>query len=304
LSQIRYIGYNEAITQEVLQLVSRAAVPAGVVLGFETSVEDSQRSGVVSIRIKPGLLSMVDGMIVAESSDVLVPLSLTTSDAGLQYVLTLIAEKGTGSGKLDDPVTYKVLSGKFYASQMPQVVGRIRMPLAFITKAPTGVTAASFTSADLGDRTVLNQVHSWQAPIANLLTAAGAAPQVAFDTAAKQFVQSLGVGTSYYLPVNLDANHQLLGVTLLGRSNITASGVTQKVQITSLLTGQVLADNLQFHSTEFVPQAILYPATSPTLRDVLEIKATNYDANGAISSSTMTAFELQQVVVTTRRIFA
>lgn len=309
MSQIRFIGYNEAITQEVLQLVSRAAVPAGVVLGFEASVEDSQLSGTITIRIKPGLISMADGMLVAEGDDTLIPVAISSSDAGLQYTLTLIAEKGTGSGKLDDPVTYKVLPGQFYASQMPQIVGRLRMPLAFITKAATGVAAASFSTSNLGDRSVLNRTLSWQAPIANLLGPSGGAPPVAFNETLNKFVQSIPVSTlsgdsKFYLPLNLDANHQLLAVTFLGRSNLGASGVTQKVQVKSLANGTILSNSLQFYGTELVPQAVIYPAATPTLNDVLEITVRNFDSAGAISSSVNTVFELQQVVVTTRRIFA
>jgi hypothetical protein len=307
LAQLRYIGYNEAITQEVLQLVSRAAVPAGVVLGLESSVEPATLSGVVNIRIKPGLLSMADGMLAAESEDVLVPLAVQSSDAGLQYTLTLIAEKGTGLGRLDDPIEYKIVPGKFYASQMPQVVGRLRMPLAFITKAATGTTAASFSTVDLGDRSVLNKTLTLHAPIANLRTAAGVQPQVVFDATVAHFthtllVSSIDTEVKYYLPLDLDANHQLLAVTFVGRSNL-AAGVTQKVKVESLVMGATLSDNLQFHGSTFVPQAVVYPVGSPTLRDVLEITAHNYNTSGEISG-TSTAFELQQVVVTTRRIFA
>lgn len=308
MSQIRCIGYNEAISQEVIQLISRAAVPAGVVLGFETSVEDAKLSGVVNIRIKPGLLSMSDGMLVAESDDLLVPLSLSSSDSGLQYTLTLIAEKGTGYGKLDDPVTYKVLPGRFYASQLPQIVGRLRMPLAFITKAPTGLSALSFTTTDLGDRSVLNRTLTLDAPITSLRTLNGAVPETKMDLSLPGFVQSLAASNldnqvRYYLPLNLDANHQLLAVTLLGRSNLT-SGVTQKVHVTSLKNSSLLSAVLQFHGSNFIPQTVIYPAVSPVLRDVLEIEVRNYDPLGNVSTSISTAFELQQVVIATRRIFA
>lgn len=293
MSQIRFIGYNEAITQEVLQLITRAAVPAGVVLGFEASVEDTQLSGVINIRLKPGLLSMADGMLVAESEDVLIPVAIASTDGGLQYTMTLIAEKGTGSGKLDDPVTYKVLPGGLYASQMPQVVGRLRMPLAFITKSATGVTAASFSTQDLGNRSVLNQVLTWDAPIANLLTSDGRSGSVTFDAGVKQFVHQLT--ETYYLPINLDSNHQLLGVTFLGRS-MSGTDVTQVMKVTSLATGKVVASGLQFFSGFFTPQTILYPATNPVLKDTLKIEI--------ISSANAQPLELQQVVITTRRIFA
>jgi hypothetical protein len=307
LSQIRFIGYNEPLSQEVLQLISRASVPAGVVLGLEASVEDSKVFGVVNVKIKSGLLSMADGMLVAESDDILIPVAVNDSDAGIQYTLTLIAEKGTGIGKLDDPVTYKVLPGRFYASQMPQVVGRLRMPLAFITKAPTGVSAASFSAQNLGDRSVLNKAQILDAPISNLLPANGLACPVKMDLLSLGYLQSLrvsaGVPSKYYLPVFIDANHQILAVTFLGRSN-TSPDVVQKIKVTSLATNTILAPSLQFFGTDLVPQTATYPSGNPVVRDVLEISVQNFNSNGTPSLDTQYVFELQQVVIVARRIFA
>lgn len=285
MTQIRYVGINDDVTQEMLLMVSRASAISRVISGMNATIQDTGTPGSLNINVAAGNLVMPDGMIIQETTDISVPLTIDTTMGPVAYQGTLVAEKGLGQGALEDVVIYNVILGLHFSDTLPQIPGRIRMPMALIVKNTGGITAANFLTKDLGSRSKAFFTDEFVPPLPIIDSTTGMNANVILQT--PNLVHSLIPGTNqtYFLPVNSDADSFISNISFQG----TCPSGNCALVITSLSYGSTYSNlvnvALSFGSTVAPVQSFYYPYGSKVFSDVLQIQVVNLNNIWAASNS-------------------
>ena len=222
MSQLRFVGLTEDLTQEIHLLMLQAVTQPKIVSGMSTSVQ--QVGTTLYLVIQPGIFIMPDGMVVEETIAVNLPLIPPT--ANQNYDVTLVAYRSTNPGIMNDEVFYQIVTGKKYSATLNSVISTtniIYMPISWINY---DYSAQTFTTTDLGDRKVNNSV-VLKAPFDSLVT----------DT-------SVVMSNSQVATIASSSSHK---VTVYGNANFTDDvgvfNITGNVTMTRFAYGSTLTTN-------------------------------------------------------------
>lgn len=103
MTQLRFVGLTEDLTQEIHLLMLQAVTQPKIVSGMNVSIQTVGND--LYLIISPGVFIMPDGMVVEETSQVTIPLIPPT--ANQDYDVTLIAYRSTDPGLTNDEVFIK-----------------------------------------------------------------------------------------------------------------------------------------------------------------------------------------------------
>lgn len=165
MTQLRFVGLTEDLTQEIHLLMLQAVTQPKIVSGMNVSIQTVGNN--LYLIISPGVFIMPDGMVVEETSQVTIPLIPPT--ANQDYDVTLIAYRSTDPGLTNDEVFYQILTGKNYSTTIRNLISttnKVFMPISWINY---NSISQLYTVTDLGSRTSDNYL-TFKSPFENLVT--------------------------------------------------------------------------------------------------------------------------------------
>ena len=165
MSQLRFVGLTEDLTQEIHLLMLQAVTQPKIVSGMNVSIQTVGND--LYLLISPGVFIMPDGMVVEETTQVSIPLIAPT--ANQDYDVTVIAYRSTDPGIMNDEVFYQILTGKQYSATIGNIISttnKVSMPISWINYIHISQT---YTVTNLGDRSSDNYL-VFKSPFENLVT--------------------------------------------------------------------------------------------------------------------------------------